>query len=93
VVAVNGGVEMNSQEDSTFWTMPEWIEPYRHLISETGDQSVEELMNDWNAGFHDDYMRAARLMAVNAQIELLERLRSGNLLLPHAEFQYQKHEA
>jgi hypothetical protein len=69
-------------EDALCWAMPVWMEPYRHLIGDTGEQSVEELMNDCTSGFHNNYMRAARIMAVNAQIELLERLNSQGVLLP-----------
>jgi hypothetical protein len=69
-------------DEAQDWEMPEWLETYRHMISNTGDQTVEALMNDWKTGFHNDYMLAARLMSVNAQIELLERLRREGWLLP-----------
>lgn len=83
VLTMDGWQDSAFGDDSPHWVMPEWLEPYCDLIAETGDQSVEEVMNDWSSGFHDNYMRAARLMAVNAQLELLQRLRDEGLLLAH----------
>ncbi len=78
---MDGWQDVAFASDAQYWVMPEWLEPYRDLIGDTGGHSVEELMNDWTSGFHDNYMRAARMMAVNAQIELLRRLRGEGLLL------------
>lgn len=81
VLTMDGWQDSAFGDDAQYWVMPEWLEPYRELIADTGNQSIEELMNDWTSGFHDNYMRAARMMAVNAQIELLVRLRNEGLLL------------
>jgi hypothetical protein len=81
VLTMDGWQDSAFNDDAPCWVMPAWLESYRDLIADTGDQTIEELMNDWTSGFHDNYMRAARVMAVNAQIELLQRLRDEGLLL------------
>lgn len=85
--------ESSLQGEAQSWAMPEWLEPYRKLIGETGDQSVEELMNGSRTDFHVEYMQAARLMAVSAQIELLERLRDADMLLPDSVLRMTAHQA
>lgn len=90
---------MDCWQDSAFsdevqyWVLPDWLEPYRDLIADTGSESIEEVMNDRISGFHDNYMRAARLMAVNAQIELLCRLRDQGFLLPKPIQDFSSHRA
>lgn len=55
------------------WTMPEWMEPYRESVCNTGGNSVEELMNDKYRVF-ENVPRALLVSSVLSQINLLYRL-------------------
>lgn len=57
------------------WIMPEWMEPYRSLIGNTGGDSVEGLMNDHSNHLGNNAIRAALCIAVDSQVTLLYRLR------------------
>lgn len=56
------------------WVMPEWMEPYRGLICETGGNTIEDLMNDHHSTAFNNVIRAGIIVAVNAQVCLLHRL-------------------
>jgi hypothetical protein len=63
------------------WVMPEWMEPYRDLIGNTGGNSVEELYNDRTTA-QVNLIRAALALAVRDQVDLLYRLHSRGMLAP-----------
>ncbi len=62
------------------WVMPEWMEPYRALIVNTGGNPIEELMNDHRTTQFNNVIRAGLIVAVHSQVFLLERLRAGGHL-------------
>lgn len=62
------------------WTMPEWMEPYRKYIRNTGGNPVEDLVNDTNANIRNNVIRAALCVAVESQVELLTILHREGLL-------------
>jgi len=64
------------------WVFPIWMEPFRHTISNTGGNPVEELMNDdgTNSNVFNNAPRALICVAVKSQINLLERLHNAGLL-------------
>ena len=62
------------------WTMPEWMEPYRKFIGETGGNLIEELMNDHHTTAQVNIIRAGLIVCVNAQISMLHRLHRAGLL-------------
>lgn len=65
---------------TTRWTMPDWMEPFRNMISDTGGNPIEELMNDRHTTTFENAPRAILCVAVNAQVTLLERLhKSGRI--------------
>jgi len=60
--------------------MPEWMEPYRELITNTGGDSIENLMNDHDTTCFKNIIRAGLIVSVDSQICLLMRLRQKGLL-------------
>ncbi len=62
--------------------MPDWMEPYRQLISNTGGNPIEELMNDTKTNARSNMIRAALIVSVDCQVKLLARLHHLGLLLP-----------
>lgn len=62
------------------WTMPEWMEPYRDLIRNTGGDSVENLMNDHKTTAFNNHIRAALIVCVESQVALLHILRTKGML-------------
>ncbi|MFG3710976.1 hypothetical protein [Micromonospora sp. NPDC047730] len=65
------------------WTMPEWMEPYRDLIVNTGGNEVEELINDLNTDrrmMRTNVVRFSLAVAVRSQVSLLAGLREAGLL-------------
>lgn len=63
------------------WVMPAWMERYRDLISDTGGNPIEELVNDKSTTAQSNLIRAALIMAVTSQVWLLHRLEaSGHLV-------------
>lgn len=62
------------------WTMPDWMEPYRNLISNTGGDTVENLMNDEGANVRNNVVRATLCIAVQSQVTLLARMHRDGLL-------------
>ncbi len=61
------------------WTMPEWMEPYRECITNTGGNSVEECMNR-EVNFFANHVVAVLFACVKAQVILLNRLHEEGLL-------------
>jgi len=55
------------------WTMPTWMEPYRELITDTGGNDVEELIDDTTT-IQVNALRAVLAVSVKAQVRLLLRL-------------------
>lgn len=64
------------------WTMPEWMEPYRELIRNTGGNPIEELVNDRTTNAQSNMIRAALIVAVESQVGLLMSLHAKGLLAP-----------
>lgn len=58
------------------WKMPKWMKPFVPLISDTGGNDIEELMNDdgKNSNVFNNAPRALICVAVQSQVNLLERL-------------------
>ena len=67
---------------SDTWTMPEWMEPYRRLINNTGGNVIEELLNDQETTAFNNAIRAGLIVAVSSQVALLGVLRRNGLLIP-----------
>ena len=64
------------------WTMPEWMEPFRKLINNTGGNSIEELVNDdgTNSNVFNNAPRALICCAVKCQVDLLKSLHKAGAL-------------
>lgn len=60
------------------WTMPEWMEPYRDLFANTGGDTIENLMNDYQC--QNNFVRSALVVSVDSQVTLLSRLRVQGML-------------
>lgn len=63
------------------WTMPEWMEPYRNFVLNTGGNPIEELMND-QVDARINLPRAVLCACTAAEIGMLARLQSAGLLAP-----------
>ena len=63
------------------WTMPEWMEPYRNVITNTGGNPIEDLMNDHDSNMFNNAVRAALCIAVASQVSLLEKLHNEGRLV------------
>jgi len=67
------------------WSMPDWMEKYRDLIS-VGDEgknsstSIEDLMNDTTTNSFNNIYRYAMIVNVDAKIGLLKKLYEKGLL-------------
>lgn len=67
------------------WRMPEWMEPYRSFIAETGGNEIEELIFSFD---HDknlartNFPRFAIACMARAQVGLLQRLHKDGSLPP-----------
>ncbi len=72
-----------SYERPDEWTMPEWMEPYRGMIRNTGGNPIEELVNDHETTAFSNVIRAGLIVAVTSQIRLLADLHSQGLLIEH----------
>ena len=70
---------MNRQKEK-IWVMPEWMEPYRELIINTGGNTIENLMNDKTTDFFSNHVKCGLIVAVNSQIALLKRLYDKKLI-------------
>ena len=62
------------------WVMPTWMEPYRHLIRDTGGNPIEELMNDHESNVVINAPRALICVAVKSQVHMLEALQKRGML-------------
>lgn len=63
----------------TKWTMPEWMEPYREHIVNTGGNVVESLVNGTTSPLIN--LPLSTLQAcVKSQVALLERLHKAGKL-------------
>lgn len=64
------------------WKMPKWMEQYRPLISNTGGNDIEELVNDdgRNSNVFNNAPRALICVAVKCQVSILESLHEKGLL-------------
>lgn len=62
------------------WVMPIWMEPFRVCITNTGGNSVEDLMNNHEATVDNNWVLAALCIAVNAQVQMLEKAHAKGLL-------------
>lgn len=62
------------------WKMPKWMEPFREHISNTGGNSIEDLMNNHTATLDNNAILAMLCVAVKSQVILLERLYKNRLL-------------
>jgi hypothetical protein len=67
-------------EEREKWLMPEWMEPFRRFIGNTGGNPIEELMNDHKTNSFNNIIRAGLIVSVDAQIALLHRLALAGLL-------------
>lgn len=69
--------------ERTTWVMPAWMEPYRALINNTGGNTIEELIDDFNNErnlMRTNVVRFALAMGVYAQVNLLGTLHDNRLL-------------
>lgn len=71
--------------DEQPWSMPDWMEPYREFIGNTGGNPIEELVNDKTTNGLNNYIRAALIVSVESQVHLLHRLHSQGLLRERAD--------
>jgi hypothetical protein len=62
------------------WKMPEWMEPYRELVNNTGGNSVEELENDTSTSMFINAPRAILCCCVHSQVQLLTMLHNKGLM-------------
>ena len=63
------------------WVMPDWMEKYRHLINNTGGNSIEDLINDIEGtNAQNNLIRATIIVAVESQVNLLYALHQHNHL-------------
>lgn len=65
--------------DQKRWTMPEWMEPFRESIVNTGGNSVEDLMND-RSNVVINAPLAMLAVAVHSQVTLLTVLRKKGMV-------------
>ena len=71
---------MKAKAKTTAWTMPEWMEPFRDLIVNTGGNSVEEMMND-NTDPFINLPRSTLAACVKSQVGLLNLLQRNGVLV------------
>lgn len=64
------------------WKMPQWMKKYTGLISNTGGNDIEELVNDdgTNSNVFNNAPRALICVAVKSQVSLLETLQAKGML-------------
>lgn len=67
-------------KEKTKWKMPDWMEPYRDSFSNTGGNTVEELMNNTTASGGNNVVLSALIVAVESQVILLSRLHAKGQL-------------
>lgn len=69
-----------SDQEQTEWTMPEWMEGFRHLIQNCRAEDVEEFYNDHQTQVWSNAPRALICVAVKEQVDLLYRLHNLGVL-------------
>lgn len=62
------------------WTMPEWMEPYRELIHNTGGNGIEKMMNG-NANPFVNLPLSTLQACVKSQVGLLYTLEKQGMLV------------
>jgi hypothetical protein len=62
------------------WVMPEWMEPYRGLIADTGGNPVEWLMSLGGKDTKSNLVLGVLAISVSAQVSLLCTLHAKELL-------------
>ena len=62
------------------WEMPDWAEPYRDCIRNTGGNSVERLMNLSGEDTKGNVVLGALAVSVDSQFSLLCALKSKGYL-------------
>lgn len=62
------------------WTMPPWMEKYRAHFTNTGGNSLEDLLNDHDSNQFNNVIRAGLIVSVGSQVGLLHRLKAAGLL-------------
>ncbi len=63
------------------WTMPDWMEQYRDLFTNTGGNTIERLMNLPDGTGRSNVILAALGVSVESQVILLRRLHAKGLLV------------
>ncbi len=76
--AMDGHATMN--EEPPKWQMPDWMEKYRSSFTNTGGNSIEDLMNDHQTTVQVNAPRAVICCCVIAQVDLLGNLKQRSLL-------------
>lgn len=71
---------MSKTPETKAWEMPEWVEPYRSVICNTGGNSIESLMNDKSTNMHNNAVRSVIIACVSSQINLLAALHETGCL-------------
>lgn len=71
---------MPKLKNNHLWIMPEWMEPYRELISNVGSTSIEDLMNDRFTTSFTNPLRFSMIIAVKSQVQLLNKLHEKGIL-------------
>lgn len=61
------------------WEMPEWMEEYRECFTNTGGNTVEELMNN-NSDMFSNAPLAALSIACIAQVGMLTQLKAREFI-------------
>lgn len=64
----------------TQWTMPEWMEPYRKFITNTGGNQIELMING-NADPQINLPLSTLQACVKSQVALLEGLHQADMLV------------
>lgn len=72
---------MSTKAKRPAWTMPEWMEPFRDLILNTGGNSIEEMMNDTTDSCVN-LPRAMLAVCVKSQVGFLSLMQRKGLLYP-----------
>ena len=66
-------------EEKNTWVMPEFMEKYREHFTNTGGNTVEELMN-WKGSAFANLPMALLSSCASSQVGLLTRLNAAGLL-------------
>lgn len=75
---------MTTPDPTARWTMPDWMEPYRHMIGNTGGNTVEDLLHRLDT---EKYLSQTNIIVftmaatVRSQVTLLSSLHRAGLLV------------